>query len=144
PRHTHRRHQPQQVYSRTTLAAQPDPTFVEAVKLHQSGQFAAAVEKYRAVLKTSPNSLEARSNLGVALAALGRYDEAIIEYRQALRGTPGHRALRLNLGLAYFKAERVKEAIAEFSALHKTKPRHLQPALLLANCHTMLGDYKAV
>jgi tetratricopeptide (TPR) repeat protein len=126
------------------LAAQPDPLFVEAVKLHQLGQLGAAVEKYRAVLKHSPGSVEARSNLGAALAALGRYEEAITEYRQALRAAPGHPALRLNLGLAYFKAERVKEAIVEFSALRKAKPRELQSALLLANCHTMLGDYKAV
>ena len=101
------------------LAAQPDPAFVEAVKLHRAGQLSAAVEKYREVLKTSPGSLEARSNLGSALAALGRYEEAIVEYRQALRATPGHPALRLNLGLAYFKADRAKEAIAEFSALHR-------------------------
>ena len=125
-------------------AQQPDPAFIEAVKLHQAGKLAAAVEQYQKVLKATPGSLEARSNLGAALAALGRYQEAIAEYRQALRAAPGHPALRLNLALAYFKAERVPEAIAEFTALRRDNPGDLKVALLLANCHFLVGDYKAV
>lgn len=126
------------------MAAQPDPAFVEAVKLHQAGKLAEAVERYRVVLKATPGSLEARSNLGAALAALGRYQEAITEYKQALRTSPGHPALRLNLALAYFKSERVKEAIAEFTQLRRESPTDLKLALLLANCHFMMSDYKAV
>ena len=125
-------------------AQQPDPAFIEAVKLHQAGKLAAAVEQYQKVLKAAPASLEARSNLGAALAALGRYQEAIAEYRLALRTAPGHPALRLNLALAYFKAERAPEAMAEFTALRRENPSDLKLALLLANCHFLMGDYKAV
>jgi len=125
-------------------AAQPDPAFVEAVKLHQAGKLTAAVEQYRKVLKATPGSLEARSNLGAALSALGRYQEAIAEYRLALKAAPAHPALRLNLALAYFKAQQLPEAMAEFTALRKQNPQDLKLGLLLANCHFLMGDYKAV
>lgn len=125
-------------------AQQPDPAFVEAVKLHQAGKLTAAIEQYRKVLKAFPESLEARSNLGAALSALGRYGEAIAEYRQALRSSPGNTALRLNLSLAYFKAEMVPQAIAGLTLLYSENPQDLKVALLLANCHFLMSDYKAV
>ena len=126
------------------LAAQPDPAFIEAVKLHQAGKLAAAVEQYRVVLKASPNNFEVRSNLGAALTALGRYQEAITEYRTALRSAPANPALRTNLALAYYKASLLPEAAAEFAALHKSDPEDLKLALLLADCHFRLGEDKKV
>ena len=128
------------------LAAPPDPAFLEALKLHQAGKLAAAVEQYRLALKANPNHFEARSNLGAALVALGRYQEAIAEYRGALRSAPAsaHAALRTNLALAYYKAERIREATAEFTALRAQNPDDLKLALLVADCHFRAGDNKQV
>ncbi len=54
-----------------------------AYELQQAGDYAGAVEAYRAFLRERPNELGAHSNLGVVLGKLGRYDEAIAEYEAA-------------------------------------------------------------
>ena len=53
-----------------TLLAQaaPDPGLQKALTAHQTGNMDVAIREYRAFLQTKPASLEARSNLGVALS----------------------------------------------------------------------------
>ena len=63
---------------------QAERVLQEAIALHQKGDFEGAVSGYRAYLKVRPDAVDARSNLGAALARLGRYEEAISEYRRAL------------------------------------------------------------
>src|SRR5579885_1835748 len=53
-----------------------------------AGDNARAVQLYQQVLKQRPDSIEARANLGAALAHEGRYDEAIEQYRRALAHDP--------------------------------------------------------
>ncbi|MCA1617580.1 MAG: tetratricopeptide repeat protein, partial [Acidobacteria bacterium] len=48
--------------------------------------------------------MEARSNLGAALAALGRYKEAINQYQQALAADKHNASVRFNLGVAFYKS----------------------------------------
>src|SRR6267143_433927 len=81
----------------------PDLQLQQALALHQKGDFEGAIAGYRAYLKLRPNAIDARSNLGAALARLGRYDEAITEYKRALQKESANPGVRLNLGLAYYK-----------------------------------------
>lgn len=127
----------------SALAQQPEPAYVEGVKLHQSGDHGAAIAKYREVLDRNPAHLGARSNLGAALAATGRYDEAIGEYRLALKQSD-HPAIRRNLALAYYKSGRLGEASEELARLLRSEPRDLNLALLLGDCHFRLGDNEKV
>ena len=76
---------------------------------------------YRESLALAP-SVEARSNLGAALAALGRYREAIEAYRGALAMAPGNGSIRYNLALAHYKSDDVARAAEELEALHATQP----------------------
>ncbi len=115
-----------------------------AVELQQAGDYAAAVEAYRAFLKLRPNEPAARSNLGAALVKLGRYDEAIEEYREAEKLLPGDARIGMNLALAYEKSGRLREASEKLARLHAQAPQERQITLLLADCKLQLGDYDRV
>lgn len=113
------------------------------VTLHQAGDLEKAVAAYRESLALAP-SVQARSNLGAALAALGRYQEAIDAYRAALAMTPNDGAIRYNLALAYYKSDDLARAEEELRALHESQPRDLRATLLLADCRLRLGEFSGV
>lgn len=103
----------------------------------------AAIRGYRDYLAAHPESVEARSNLGAALAQAGHFDEAIAEYNRALDASPGNPALLLNLGLAYYKTGRPAEAAARFEQASSLAPQFKeQITMLLASCYNSLGKYK--
>jgi tetratricopeptide (TPR) repeat protein len=124
-------------------AASSDALLQHAVTLHQAGDLDGAIGMYREYLAAEPDSVQARSNLGAALARTGRYDEAIAEYDRALRKSPDAPALLLNLGLAYYKMGRHAEAAARFERAVSLSPQFQeQVTLLLAVCYNNLGRYK--
>jgi len=56
----------------------------QAGKALDAGNAALAIKLYEELLRRAPDSIEARTNLGVAYAQEGRYDEAVRQYRQVL------------------------------------------------------------
>src|SRR5471030_58489 len=124
-------------------AASSDAVLQHAITLHQAGELDDAIRAYREYLAAEPDSLQARSNLGAALARASRYDEAIAEYTLGLRKSPDNPALLLNLGLAYYKTGRHAEAAARFERAVSLSPQFKeQVTLLLAVCYNSLGRYK--
>ena len=124
-------------------AAGSETLLQHAITLHQAGDLEAAIGMYREYLAAEPDSVQARSNLGAALARTGRYDEAIAEYNLALRKSADNPALLLNLGLAYYKMGRHAEAAARFERAVSLSPQFQeQVTLLLAVCYNNLGRYK--
>jgi tetratricopeptide (TPR) repeat protein len=124
-------------------AASSDTLLQHAITLHQAGDLDGAIRAYREYLGAEPDSVQARSNLGAALARTGRYDEAIAEYDRALRKSPDNPALLLNLGLAYYKTGRHAEAAARFERAVSLSPQFKEQVnLLLAVCYNNLGRYK--
>jgi tetratricopeptide (TPR) repeat protein len=117
-----------------------------ATRLHQAGDFAAAVREYEAFLKRHPDVADVRSNLGAAYVSLGLLDKAISQYRRALRlgNASDPTAIRFNLGLAYYKAARLPEAVEALSRVLAAKPSHKNATLLLANCHLSEGNDRKV
>jgi Flp pilus assembly protein TadD len=108
-----------------------------------AGDVEGAIARYRKYLEAHPDSVEARSNLGAALARAGRYAEAIAEYDRALSESPENPALLLNLGLAYYKTGRPAEAAARFERAVSLAPQFTdQVTLLLASCDNSLGKYE--
>jgi len=114
-----------------------------AVALHQKGDLEGAVLAYRESLALAP-SVEGRSNLGAALAALGQYGEAIEAYRGALAMAPGDGRIRTNLALAYYKSADLPRAAEELQALHAAQPDDVRTTLLLADCRLQMGEPAAV
>jgi Flp pilus assembly protein TadD len=94
-----------------------DPAMDKALEAHKAGRMDDAIREYRAYLKTKPTSVEARANLGAALAAQGQFDSAIAEYRIALKAAPSNPGVAFNLALAYYKSGDVPRAGKELSAL---------------------------
>ncbi len=115
-----------------------------AWQLQQEGDYAAAVDAYRAFLRLRPDEAGARSNLGAALVKLGRYEEAIEEYQKAEKLLPGDPRIGMNLALAYQKSGRVREAAEKLAVLHAEKPQEKQISLLLADCYLQTGEYDRV
>jgi len=122
----------------------PERYLQDAISLHQKGDFDGAIASYRAYLKLRPEAVDARSNLGAALAHQGRYEEAIAEYKLALRHGAGNPGVLLNLGLAYYKSGQFTEAAREFGKAREAQPENQQALILLADCRLRLGENKEV
>ena len=122
----------------------PERILQQAIRFHQSGQAERAIPEYRAYLKLRPDAVDARSNLGVALASTGRYIEAIAEYREALKRRPDDPHIRLNLALAYYKPGRISDAAKLLAELHREQPADRQIVLLLADCRLRQGEDRNV
>src|SRR4051794_33686304 len=108
------------IHSALLHAQTADPAAVaqRAFELQQSGDYAAAADAYRTLIKLAPNEVAAHVNFGIVLVQLGRYDEAIGEYEAAEKLLPGDGRIALNLALAYEKAGRLQEAEKRFETLH--------------------------
>jgi tetratricopeptide (TPR) repeat protein len=112
----------------------------QAVRLQQSGNYAAAADAYRALLKLDPSQVPTHVNLAIVLVNLGRFDEAISEYQAADKLLPNDPRIALNLALAYEKSGWIEEARRRFETLHAGSPQEAQITFLLADCNLQLGD----
>jgi tetratricopeptide (TPR) repeat protein len=118
----------------------------QAVELHQSGQFPAAIEAYTKFLNAHPDAAAVRSNLGAALAHEGRMTEAIAQYNLAVSADPANRGVRFNLALAYYKTGDIQHAVQEFEAARAGAPPDdataRRASLLLGECYVRQGNDK--
>lgn len=128
------------------LAQEPGlrTAYAEALRLHQEGNLAAALQAYDRVLGLRPGFVPALSNSAVVLVRLGRYEEAIDRYRQALDLEPENTAIRVNLALAHYKRAEFRQAAAELELAHTRQPGHRQARDLLADCYLRLGENRKV
>jgi tetratricopeptide (TPR) repeat protein len=124
-------------------SSNPQQLFQDAVAAQQRGDDALAIRKYQEILKSYPDSLPVRVNLGAALVKLNRYDEAIEQYRAVLSKNDNP-AVRLNLALAYYKKGAWREAVPQLENLRAAQPDDLRTATLLAECYTNLGQDEKV
>src|ERR1700733_6715904 len=124
-------------------SSNPQQLFHDAVAAQQRGDDALAVRKYQELLKSYPDSLEVRTNLGAALAKLNRYDEAIEQYRAVL-AKKENAGLRFNLALAYYKKGAWRDAVQQFETLRAAQPNDVRVATLLAECYTNLAQDEKV
>ena len=122
------------------LSAQDFATLAQqAVELQQSGNYQAAAEAYRQLLKLDPNQVPTHVNLAIVLVNLGQFDEAIAEYQAADKLLPNDSRIGMNLALAYEKSGRINEARDRFEALHLLNPQDEKLTTLLADCELQLG-----
>jgi tetratricopeptide (TPR) repeat protein len=112
-------------------SAGADEHLRNGVDAQQRGDLETAISEYRQALTIEPEMLEARANLGAALAAAGQFDAAIDEDYKALSQAPNNISLKRNLGLAYYKKGDMVHARTEFEAVHAARPTDLGTAILL-------------
>jgi Flp pilus assembly protein TadD len=128
------------------IAAQepnPDQLLKQAIEAQQHGDFSTAIRDYRKILELRPNEVEAKVNLGAALAHVGQFDEAITLYRSALMSLKEKNPVLLNLALAYYKKGDFENAREQFEILHDAQPNALQVVILLGDCDVRLGKTDA-
>jgi Flp pilus assembly protein TadD len=130
----------------TVIAAQeasPDQLLKQAMEEQQRGDFSAAIRDYRKVLELRPNEVQAKVNLGAALARVGQFDEAITIYRSALPSVKDKNPVLLNLALAYYKKGDFENARQQFEILHDAQPNALQVVILLGDSDLRTGKSDA-
>jgi Flp pilus assembly protein TadD len=123
---------------RTAAAQTPsaDSLCNDAGQAYDRGDFEKAISLYEALIQLQPQSMEARTNLGVALAHVGRYDEAIAQYREALKYARQNPKVRLNLALAQYKEGDFAKAADALIRLRADHPQDtsLCTCLPIASC----------
>ncbi|MDD5120517.1 MAG: tetratricopeptide repeat protein [Candidatus Omnitrophica bacterium] len=100
---------------------------------------------YKSIMKYSPNSFQAHSNLGVQYEYLGRFSEAEAEYRRALKIKPDLMEARLSLANLYFKQKLYARAKLEYELLENT-PLGVKAGEVennLGNIYEAMGDMQA-
>ena len=75
--------------------------------------------------KVNATSIDALSNLGLALQNAGRLEEAIAQYRKALALAPRHPEILYNLGNAFLALDRITEALASYDEVLAVNPSHV-------------------
>jgi Flp pilus assembly protein TadD len=97
----------------------------------ERGDLKTAIADFRRALTLKPDSIEARANLGAALAASGQLDAAIQEDTHVLELSPQNDAVRMNLAMAYYRTGNWNQARVELERLHAAHPSDLNTAILL-------------
>ena len=119
--------------------ARTDVLLRHAIDAQQHGDYSQAISDYRKVLEARPNDVEAKVNLGAALAHVGQYDEAIEMYRAALPSLKNKNMVLMNLALAYYKKGDFEHAREQFAVLHDLQPTDVRTIILLGDTELHLG-----
>ncbi len=122
----------------------PDQLLSRAIEAQQHGDYQSAIRDYRKLLELRPNTIEAKVNLGAALAHVGDFDGAIAMYRSALpqiseQNNFQKHGVLLNLALAYYKKGDFENAAEQFETLHKASPADVRVAILLGDSDVHVG-----
>jgi tetratricopeptide (TPR) repeat protein len=99
-----------------------------------------AIPHLEAALRLQPDSAEAQTDLGSALAKSGRVADAIPHFESALRLAPGSAIVHNDLGNALLAAGRLRESIAEYEQALKLEPEYAEARRNLAIAHNDLGS----
>jgi tetratricopeptide (TPR) repeat protein len=108
----------------------------------QKNDFATAEIEYRAVLATSPQLAEIRSNLGIALHMQGKFDQAEREFRAAVRMNPRLFVPNHFLGKRLFQTDRYPEARRFLETASVIKPDDVETRRWLGATYIGLKEYE--
>jgi len=86
------------------------------------GNYSAAAEKFRRMLKLDPNSPEVWSDLGVAYSMEGEHQEAVQAFEKALQLNPSLRSANLMLGIDLVRLRKPEDAIPHLELVLKQQP----------------------
>ena len=113
--------------------------YKDATAAYDRGEVARAISLYEQAVKLQPDSVAARTDLGVALVHEGRYSEGIAEYQEALKRDPGNVTVKLDLALAWYKQGDFEKAASELREMREKQPENRQSLHLLADCYLRMG-----
>lgn len=112
---------------------------LEATLLSETGDAAAALDKFRGAIRLDPRSAFAHQALVAAELATGKPRDALADLDRALQEIPGDFGLRLTRAGVLETQGRIDEAIASYESLLKERPN----AMIVANnLAALLADYR--
>jgi len=97
------------------------------------GNYSAAIEKFRQMLKLDPNSPEAWSDLGVAYSMGGEHQQAVEAFERALQLDPSTRSANLMLGIELVRLGKPEDAIPHLELVVKQQPADADALSALAS-----------
>jgi tetratricopeptide (TPR) repeat protein len=110
-----------------------------ALALSWSGQLAASLREYEALLRRDPNDIEPRLEYARVLSWMGRHSSAKKEYETVLRQAPANeKALRCLAQLQSWRG-RHRDAQRRLSRFLRDHPDDAEGALLLAQSQDWMG-----
>src|SRR4051812_1790276 len=94
----------------------------KAVEAERRGDFPAAINAFRQLIKNGEDSPELRTNLGIALYQLGDFHGASQEFGDALSKSPESAPATLFYGLSLLNLQRPKEALSYLEKADRAHP----------------------
>ena len=124
---------------------QADPANVELQQIVAqsclwAAQYQCALDGFRQILMTQPNSAAAHVLIGEALDGLGKTPEAITEFQQAVQVSPHEPNVHFGLGFLYWKSQSYEKAKAEFQAELANDGDNAQAWAYLGDTEMKLGN----
>ena len=115
------------------------PLMSKAKSAEAEGNFEGAVQQYRAVLKQSPSSMDARLGLGRSLANLADCEEA----DKVLGGIAGSNTQRAEaetiVGNCYYRTHNYEPAISHLHEATLLNPKGREASITLSHCYAETG-----
>lgn len=112
----------------------------EADAYAASGDFAAAIDRYRALIATAPERTEGYSHRADVLVSMSALKEALKDYRAALRLAPDDGALYLKRAKALVIVERLEMARSDCDRAIQLRPKWGEAYLVRGNIRLRLHD----
>lgn len=127
----------------TGEAALADPTLrlarLRGFLAQSLGDFPAAIEMYRFVVRADPADWVSWNNLGNALTATGEFEESLEPLRRASSMQPDSAPVQMNLAEAMIDANRPEEAEAQLRQIADQFPDDVNPVFALFSLYRVQG-----
>ncbi|RLA03401.1 MAG: hypothetical protein DRQ47_05210, partial [Gammaproteobacteria bacterium] len=108
--------------NKDTVHMTDNQALAQAIKLHSSGDVAAAEKSYRTIIQSGRMAPEAYINLASICQSTGRAQEAIKLCQAAVNIAPQFTQARVNLALTLLSEKMFDEAIIQLNELVDSKP----------------------
>jgi cytochrome c-type biogenesis protein CcmH/NrfG len=100
------------------------------------------LQKYRSVLATKPNDVDANVGLGNLFFDSGQWQQAVDHYQTALKSDPKNGDVRVDMGIAYHNLGNDARAKEEMERVTREQPGHVNAWFNLGIVASAMGDTK--
>lgn len=131
------------IFTNTTNAQSMRGLINEGVDLYKEQKFADAEVNFKKGTEKSPDSFEAKFNLGDAYYKQERYDEAIQTFQSAYlnaRSDEEKAKIFHNIGNSFLKSQKIKESIGAYKEALKLNPNDQETKYNLSYALEMLKN----
>ncbi|MBP0001288.1 MAG: TIGR03032 family protein [Cyanobacteria bacterium SID2] len=119
----------------------PEVHFQQGNQSYERGELEAAISSYQNCLNLDPNHLEARYNLGVALADFEQRSESIEQLLHVVENNPQHTRAFNQLGVNYARQNQLDRAIECYETAVSLAPDYATARYNLGMTRLQQGDY---